>query len=313
MAENSKIQWTHNTFNPWIGCSKVSEGCRFCYAEELMDHRRHRVEWGPNGDRSKTASSTWGEPLRWNRAAKQEGVRYRVFCASLADVFEDRDDLHLWREELFELIRQCSSLDWLLLTKRPENISKWIPWQNEKPWDHVWLGTSIENQSTADERIPYLLNVPAVCHFLSIEPLLGPINFRTIPTFEDGQAFFRDALNKYDWHPNWEMNESWSGSGIDWVIVGGESGSKARPCNVEWIRDIVDQCRAAGVAPFVKQLGANVEASDVIDAADQFPCPVGVSLAPRPNARVHLKHPKGGDPDEWPEDLRVRELPKVSP
>ena len=122
MAENTKIQWCHHTWNPWIGCTKVNEGCQNCYAENLMDTRYHRVQWGPNGTRSRT--KTWRDPLKWNRAAKQAGEKRKVFCASLADVFEDRPELVPWRSEMFDVIDQCQNLYFLLLTKRPENIQR---------------------------------------------------------------------------------------------------------------------------------------------------------------------------------------------
>jgi protein gp37 len=125
MAENSNIEWTHHTFNPWIGCTKVSDGCKNCYAENLMDKRYGRVKWGPQGTRVRTSEANWKKPLKWNREAEAKGERHRVFCASLADVFEDKPDqpeMEQWRLELLELIIKTPYLDWLLLTKRPENV-----------------------------------------------------------------------------------------------------------------------------------------------------------------------------------------------
>jgi hypothetical protein len=180
-----------------------------------------------------------------------------VFCASLADVFEDRPELIEPRRRLAGLIRDTPHLDWLLLTKRPGNARRMIPemWAAGAGWPrNYWVGASVEDQERADERIPELLEVPAPVLFLSIEPLLGPIEFATL-------------------------------AGVSWVIVGGESGPKARPCDLGWIRSIIGQCRSAGVAPFVKQLGGR---------------PIGLRLTDR----------KGGEPAEWPEDLRVREFPR---
>lgn len=269
MGENSKIQWTDHTFNPWIGCAKVSAGCANCYAEDLMDTRYHKAKWGVNGTRVPTSPANWREPVKWNREAERDGVRRRVFCASLADVFEDREELEPWRAHLFDLIDKTPHLDWLLLTKRPENIHLDAVRRN------VWLGTSVENQDAADTRIPHLFKAPGAVRFLSCEPLLGPV---------DLGAYIH---------------------GLDWVIVGGESGNKARPCMVDWIRAIRDQCKEAGVACFIKQLGA-------------------LPFTPHPGVewngydfvyddQLDLNDKKGGDWSEWPEDLRVREFPKQEP
>lgn len=178
MGRESKISWTHSTFNPWIGCTKVSAGCAHCYAEATMDTRWGRVKWGDNGTRSKTSEKYWRDPIRWNADAIAARERRRVFCASLADVFEDRDELIPWRSELMDLIIATPQLDWLLLTKRPENIDRMVGgWTNRH---NVWLGTSVENQETANERIPKLMQCGAAVLFLSCEPLLGPIDLTDI-------------------------------------------------------------------------------------------------------------------------------------
>ena len=197
MAENSKIEWTDHTFNPWMGCTKISAGCKFCYAERDMDKHWKRVQWGPQGTRVKTSPDYWDKPRKWNMTVWVEcsvcgwrGVydvnglcpsclhpmdsvmrtaHARVFCASLADVFEDRNELAPWRRDLFDLIERTPNLDWLLLTKRPENVVQSLP-------KNVWLGVSVENQKIADERIPKLLKIPATVRFLSCEPLLGKLN-----------------------------------------------------------------------------------------------------------------------------------------
>ena len=151
--QGSKIEWTDHTFNPWIGCQKVSPGCDHCYAEARMDHRFHRVQWGPHGKRSRTSPDTWRQPLRWAKAAN--GSRPRVFCASLADVFDNRAPLGA-RADLFALIRRTPELDWMLLTKRPENIRRMLPDDWADGWPHVWLGTTCEDQQHFDRRWPIL-------------------------------------------------------------------------------------------------------------------------------------------------------------
>lgn len=239
MGENSKIEWTDNTFNPWIGCTKVSPGCAECYAETLMDKRYGRVKWGPQGTRERTSESNWKQPLKWQRQAEREGRRFRVFCASLADVFEDNPQVADWRSDLWDLIELTPSLDWLLLTKRPENIRRFT-----KRWDtleqlpaNIWIGTSVENQEQAEKRIPELLRIPAAVRFLSCEPLLGPIDFDNV---------IPGGISAVDgpYVP-----------GIHWVIAGGESGPNARPMRPDWARSLRDQCKAAGVPFFFKQWG----------------------------------------------------------
>lgn len=277
MATNSKIEWTDHTFNPWMGCTKVSDGCKFCYAETLMDTRWGKVEWGPQGERKRTSEANWRKPLAWNgddwfvcakcghrashRYFDRQGVpryvcpecgefdvhitRQRVFCASLADVFEDRDELRPWRRDLFEMIAQTPNLDWLILTKRPENVMAMIAadaseWSEQLP-DHVWIGTSVEDQESADKRIPELLRIPAAVRFLSCEPLLGPMDL--------WQPARRQPRTVHAGHDS-------SHDGIHWVICGGESGPNARPMHPDWARSIRDQCQAASVSFLFKQWGA---------------------------------------------------------
>jgi protein gp37 len=226
MAKNSTIEWTHHTFNPWWGCSRVSTGCKNCYAETFA-HRLGQELWGPKAVRRFFGDAHWREPLRWNEEALSDGVRRRVFCASMADVFEDRKDLDESRERLWNLIGITPGLDWLLLTKRPDRVAAFIPWVNKWP-PNVWLGVTAENQRWAEKRIPMLLRFPAVVRFLSCEPLVGSLDI-----------------------------SKWigKGGGINWVIAGGESGHKARPMNPEWARSLRDQCRRAGVPFHFKQWG----------------------------------------------------------
>lgn len=245
------------------------------------------------------SEAMWREPEKWNRKAQSAGVRSRVFCASLADVFENRLDLDLLRVRLFDLIRRTPMLDWQLLTKRPECVQVCLQraeiharsthlgevdgsslelisnWLYGFAPTNVWLGTTVEDQKRADERIPALLNAPARIRFLSCEPLLGRIDLQS--------ASFNGADSLV------------SLEGIHWVIVGGESGAHARQCSVEWIDDILHQCRQARVPCFIKQLGKNSGHN-----------PEGTYFQ-----RIGFIHSKGGDPAEWPDNLRVREMPEV--
>lgn len=248
MAEQTGIAWCDHTFNAWIGCTKVSAACDFCYAEALMDHRYARVKWG--GERVLTGDANWRQPHRWNRAAGKAGVRRKVFCLSLGDVFDNQVAVE-WRHELWRLIYECNNLDWLLLTKRPQNIMKMLPgarypedptdtdWPEPWPWPHVWLGTTAENQQEYDRRYPALLAVPAAVHFISYEPALEPLTIAG-----------REPLP-------------------DWIICGGESGQQARPFDVTWARDMRDQCLSANVPFFMKQFGsASVGVSGITGKGD---------------------------------------------
>lgn len=264
MGQNSSIEWTHHTFNPWIGCTKVSAGCANCYAEALMDKRWGKVKWGPNGTRNRTSDSNWREPFKWDKAAAKEGERHRVFCASLADVFEDRPELVPWRRDLFDMVCRTPHLDWLLLTKRPENALRMMveaglyAAENPNlpcPQPNLWIGTSVEDQAAADARIPHLLRIPAAVRFLSCEPLLGPVDLDGIQ---------RDRWTRYSvLHGCGTTTRGVVGQSIpnvfgkrvDWVIVGGESGHGARPMHPEWPRLLRDQCLVAGVPFHFKQWG----------------------------------------------------------
>jgi len=223
VAKNSRIEWTTHTFNPWWGCVKMSPACKHCYAESWAKRVGHSV-WGPGTDRRFFGDSHWAEPMKWNAEAAATKMRARVFCASMADVFEDRPDLDESRVRLWHLIEKTPSLDWLLLTKRPDRVNECTPWGDRWP-QNVWIGTTIENQEWADERLPELAKIPAVVRFVSAEPLLGPI----------------------------ELGR-WAQS-IDWVITGGESGPKARPSSPSWFRMLLNQCMAAEISFHFKQWG----------------------------------------------------------
>lgn len=237
MAENSKISWTDHTFNPWIGCSSVSPGCKFCYAE-VFAGRYLKVRWG-NNPRHITAASTWKKPLHWQKMAEKNNTRYRVFCASLADVFEDNAELIQPRAELWKLISATPNLDWLLLTKRPENYEKFFPedWLKKAGYfpQNIWLGTTICNQAEYDTnwailkafQSRYAVNVS----FISFEPLLGRI------TLNNGAP--------------------------DWSIIGGESGflKDARPMELEWVQHLIKYIRALNDPSrkiFFKQFGTQL-------------------------------------------------------
>jgi protein gp37 len=254
MAENSKIEWTTHTFNPWHGCIKVSAGCEHCYAETLTQRWGGNF-WGPakTTQRRLFGSKHWLEPLKWDKKAAAAGERHRVFCASMADVFEDHPQVVEARSQLFELIDRTPHLDWLLLTKRPENIERLWPWgwyDEQFTWANVWIGTSVENQEMADKRIPELLKVPAKVRFLSCEPLLEPVDLRHVRLDEEVEI---DALTG-----NYGVLRPYAGRSdayIHWVIVGGESGPNARPMHPDWARSLREQCVAAGVPFHFKQWG----------------------------------------------------------
>jgi protein gp37 len=255
--ENSKIEWTDHTFNPWWGCMKVSPGCKNCYAEAL-DHRWKGGHWGPDSPRKMQSENTWLQPFIWDEAARKAGVKAKVFCASMADVFEGHPDTLQSLARLLTIIEHTPNLIWQLLTKRPENINTLLM-ANKSRWykdgfpPNLWIGTSVENQEMADQRIPELLAVPCALRFLSCEPLLGPVDL-TMVTQTVAQGFFGDCLI---WYHRGECHrqEGIKYPTIDWVIVGGESGHGARPMNVEWPLSIMNQCKASNVPFFFKQWG----------------------------------------------------------
>lgn len=229
MGKDSKIEWTHHTFNPWWGCVKVSPACKHCYAEAWA--KRVGMDlWGGGSKRRFFTDVHWRQPIKWNRDAELAGERRRVFCASMGDVFENKRELDSWRARLWPIIEQTPWLDWLLLTKRPQHVGHLAPWGNSWP-QNVWLGTTAENQRWANERIPQLLQHPAAIHFVSCEPLLG-------------------ALDLTQW-----LGDPGQLHALNWVIAGGESGYKARPMNPGWVVDLRDQCENARIPFHFKQWG----------------------------------------------------------
>jgi protein gp37 len=260
MSENSKIEWTDHTFNPWEGCQKVGPGCDHCYAET----RNARfaggtaINWGPGAPRRRTSPANWRKPLQWNKAHAEffakHGRRQRVFCASLADVFDNEVDPQ-WRRDLFDLIELTPNLDWLLLTKRIGNVRRMLPtigWLDAR--DNVWLGATIVNQAEADRDVPKLLSVPARVRFLSMEPILGPVDLTRLPHGDESDL---DALRGQVAYTSqhFAVRPEQLDKSISWVIVGGESGRDARPMHPVWARDIRDQCEEAGVPFLFKQWG----------------------------------------------------------
>jgi protein gp37 len=314
MAEVTKIEWASSTWDPWRGCTKVSPGCKNCYAEALAV-RNPAVfgGWGPGAPR--VESKSWEQPKAWNRKSAQrrkehehrwDGTLREAFkpesippAPERPKVFPSKCD---WLDpeastfllgQFLHLIMDTQDLLWLLLTKRPGlfrtrlaevladkvNGPKWPAWDFVDGWlnghapRNVWIGTSVEDQQRAEERIPSLVEIPAAVRFLSVEPLLEPVNL-PYAFFDGGESFGRFP-------------------GVDWVIIGGESGQDARPCHIEWIRSLVQDCRTAGVKCLVKQLGKSYHEEQGSQRVRIFP-----------------EHSKGGDPAEWPAELRVREIPE---
>jgi len=242
MAENSGISWTRHTWNPWIGCTKISPACDGCYAEALMDGRFGKVRWGQ--ERKRTGDHTWNDPLRWQRQAERDGDRPFVFCASLADVFDNQVPPE-WRADAFDVMRRTPRLVYLLLTKRPQNIVKLADAAGGLP-ANVALGTTVEDQKRADINLAALevarIELQPLFTFGSFEPLLGPV---IIPT----------------------------GLMPGWVITGGETDQgthSARPTHPDWFRSLRDQAVAAGVPFHHKQNGEWVSVSEVAGPGQHF-------------------------------------------
>lgn len=233
MAEKTGIEWTDHTFNPWWGCTKISPGCDRCYAERDSKRYGENNLWGVDAFRRFFGLKHWDWPIKWDRKARKDGQRARVFCASMADVFDNHPSIDYAQERghLWEVIKATPRLDWLILTKRIGNAAHMLPedWGNGYP--NVWLGISVINQAEADRDIPKLCATPAALRFLSCEPLLGPINLWDLIGGE-----FKAR-----------------GDEVSWVIVGGESGPGSRTMEAGWALDILADCRAHGAAFFMKQ------------------------------------------------------------
>lgn len=319
MSQITGISWCDSTYNHWWGCQKVSAGCLNCYIPRTVPLRMRGYQLGQ--PRILTSEANRKQPFKWNKkpwvcgecgrardarghkdslslcvcgASNDSSHRRRVFAQSLGDWLDPEVPIE-WLAGLLDTVFQCDQLEFILCSKRVEHWKRRLrtaynSLPNNHPRMHLfedWLAgtppknitvlTTAENQEMFEKRIVDLLRIPAARHGISAEPLLGPIDMRECPSSGSSDLVFNS-----------------SGATIDWVIVGGESGRAARPCNIDWIRDIVRQCKAAGVATFVKQVGSN-------------PIALGGSV---PLGWKIPRHPKGGDPEEWPEDLRVQEFYK---
>jgi protein gp37 len=277
MAENSTIEWTDHTWSPWEGCTKVSPGCDHCYAEAMNRWLRGGENWGPGAPRRIYSEDHWDKPVRWQRNALKfetlHGRRQRVF-PSVCDPF-DNEALPTLRARLWGLIRLTPAIDWLLLTERIGNARDMLPSDWGAGYPNVWIGATMVDQNEVDRDARKLLALPARHHFVSYEPALGPIDLT--PWLKP----YCDAGSRP--HPDGggttcsRCDGAGGCGGLSWVIAGGESGRHARPAHPDWFRSLEQQCRAAGVAFFMKQMG-------------------GV-------------RDKRGALDDLPEDLRVREMP----
>ena len=305
--ENSKIAWCHHTFNGWMGCTKVSPACDHCYAERDMDHRFGRVTWGAGQFRVRTSEKNWRKPIAWNKQAAKTGEKIKVFCSSLSDVFDGEkvSDLDAWRKDLFKLIEETPNLYWMLLTKRPQNIRRMVPahWLNKWP-EHVWIGASAENQAMLDLRAPIIASLPAKVRFLSCEPLLEPLDFgrwlgdhnchacnarfwgddlradhiKSVDFTDHGGESALDTCPHCD-YDNSDEDDHTVGfdnllPGINWIIAGGESGPGWREMDMNWARNIRDQCASANVPFFLKQTAGNRPISEPeLDGRKWMECP----------------------------------------
>jgi protein gp37 len=280
MSDRSLVQWTGATWNPWQGCRKKSDGCKFCY----MFRDKERYGQDPKHVH-RSSRATFDAPLKWQREAERGdrvGHDRFVFTCSWSDWFIEEAD-GPWRDDAWAIVKACPSLTFQILTKRPERMAGNFPSDWGSGYPNAWGGVSVENQAMADERIPILLGEPWSLRYLSVEPLLAAVNL----------GLWRVAIPKH--------REHWPAEKVDnfWCIAGGESGNttgkyRARPCDLAWIRSVVEQCRAAGVPCFVKQLGSKPLYHGSVDG-EAVP--------------LDLKDHHGGNIDEWPCDLRMREMP----
>lgn len=259
MAEQTDISWCDSTFCPWEGCTKIGPGCDFCYAEVRNQRFHGGKHWGAGAPRLLRSDKYWAEPLKWERNhdafMQAHGHRQRVFCASLADVF-DNEAPEGQRDRLFALIRATPHLDWLILTKRIGNVHSMLPDDWGGGYPNVWLGSTVVNQEEADRDIPKLLRISAKVRFLSVEPMLGPIDLTAeYLTIMCGGKYPFKGLPREHWTKIIDL--------LDWLVAGGESGPNARPMHPDWVRALRDQCAAAGVPFLFKQW--NGKRGDVLD------------------------------------------------
>lgn len=272
MAKETGIEWCDSTFNPWIGCTAVSPGCDNCYASRSTPARVFGVRWGAGEPRRRTAEASWAQPRQWNDLHEaflaQHGRRRRVFCASLADVF-DNDVPAAWRADLFEMILATPHLDWLLLTKRIGNVQPMLLEEGmpqgtrEQLPANVWLGMTAVNQQELDRDLHKLVAAPASTRFLSIEPMLGPMRLRWLPAWWNSEKGLSSGVRPREQYA--ATNEYDGARCIDWIIAGGESGPGARPPQAQWFRDLRADCDAAGIPFFFKQWGGQRAAAGGCD------------------------------------------------
>lgn len=257
MGDTTTISWSMATWNPWIGCQKVGPGCENCYAEARDLRFDGGVHWGPGAPRRRTSPGNWRKPYRWDRLASESGVRTRVFCASLADVFDNAIDPQ-WRRDVARVIRDTPNLDWMLLTKRIGIVPRLVDrdFDGSLP-ENVWLGASVVTQEEADRDVPRLLETPASIHWLSMEPLLEPVTI--------APALMR---------------------GLDMIVVGGESGRNARSMHLEWARHLLRQAREGNTAFHFKQMSQADRPSDYGEY-EAFPDDLQVRELPAPRKMEH--------------------------
>ena len=299
MSGNTSIQWTDATWSPVVGCFPVSSGCSHCWAARQASRRMCRshtdlARYGKWLGEVRCLPDRLYEPLHWKKPR-------RIAVSLMGDLFHEKvPDSFIAR--VFSTMGSCPHHTFQVLTKRPSrmlSMFRSVAWAAYKPLPNIWLGVSVEDQKTADERIPLLLQTPAAVRFVSFEPLLGRIVPQLIskPWCEEcgGTGYGGDIGPGVRGNNEYGPCDCREKRKINWVICGGESGPGARPCDVDWIRSLVEQCKAAGVPCFVKQLGARPL--------------TGLNEGEVGTVRVHLSDNKGGDPAEWPENLRVREFP----
>lgn len=308
MGDKSKIEWTDATWNPVTGCTRVSEGCRNCYIERTPAFRIHGRKFAHGTTGVQLHPDRLDQPLKWKAPR-------RIFVNSLSDLFhEDVPDEFI--DQVMRAMANTKRHTYQVLTKRPARMLTYLSgwWKRcyqdfesgayipVNPCPHIWFGVSVENQETADERIPLLLQTPAAVRFVSAEPLLGPVNIKK-------------WVECCTCAPDGEHCDSCLYGSLDWVIVGGESGPRSRPCDLSWIRSVKNQCKQADVPVFIKQLGKSPYAvcgqcgrsvgyvlGGLVDACGPTHAKLIAEMA-------KLKDRKGGNCDEWPEDLMVREFP----
>jgi len=278
MSANSKISWTHHTFNLIWGCEKIAPECASCYAEAWARRMGYHV-WGKDQPRRTLSEKYWREPFKWNARAEKNGERARVFCGSMCDWLEDHPTVHQERLKLFPLIEQTPRLDWLLLSKRNENFDRAIPekWCMEGVPENVWIGMTAGCQETWNACWPILESIKYRFHrlaFVSVEPMIGPLDISNDLVYID--IGDEDCTRWIQWP--------------DWIIIGGESeqpGRQARKMELEWARSLIAQCKKNDVSVYVKQLGS----------------------AWAREAGVFEEDSHGANPEYWPMDMRVRGFP----